>query len=141
MASFFTLRRERLLLQAVVTIAAAVPVAVGAAGILASDVMLGRYVGIGADSHFRYLSGLLLGIGVAFWWAVPDIERRGGLFLALTLIVAAGGVARLYGALVTGAVGPAIALPLTMELVVTPLLCAWQHHLELRHERWRHSRA
>jgi len=51
-------------------------------------------VGIGADSHFRYLSGLLLGIGLGFWSTIPRIEANGDRFRLLSFIVVAGGLAR-----------------------------------------------
>jgi hypothetical protein len=49
------------------------------------------------ESHFRYLSGLLLGLGLAFAWCVPAIERRTLLFRTLGLVAVLGGLARLLG--------------------------------------------
>ncbi len=43
------------------------------------------------DSHFRYLSGLLLAIGIGFASTVPRIEAQGGRFWLLTGIVMVGG--------------------------------------------------
>ena len=80
------------------------------------------------DSHFRYLSGLLLGIGLLFWSMVPAIERRTSLFRALTFIVVTGGLARLLAYVERGDPGP-MRLALIMELMVTPALCLWQAHV------------
>jgi hypothetical protein len=88
-------------------------------------------VGIGGlDSHFRYLSGLLLGIGVAFLWTTPHIELQGQRFRLLTAIVVTGGVVRLVGAVLTGTIVLPMFLALVMELAVTPALCLWQHHVD-----------
>jgi hypothetical protein len=79
-----------------------------------------------AENHHRYLSGLLLGIGLGYWSTVPRIEattRRLGL---LTALVAVGGAARLLGLGLGDAPTPPVMAALAMELGVAPLLCLWQ---------------
>lgn len=120
-------RIERLLLQAAILLAACVPVAAGVNGVLGHMVVFGS----GAVSHVRYLSGLLLGIGLTFWACVPTIERRGQVVRALAAIVVVGGLARLWGALDTG-LRPPVILPLVMELAVTPLIALWRERVERR---------
>ena len=118
---------ERQALQRTVAVAAIVPIAAGLYGVVFG--MNGLEAGlpdISADSHFRYLSGLLLGIGLLFWWTVPAIEERGTLFRFLTLVVVLGGLARLSGLFLTGIPSLAMLGGLGMELAVTPLLCLWQ---------------
>ncbi|CAA2106467.1 hypothetical protein MBUL_03688 [Methylobacterium bullatum] len=120
--------REREALQRVVAVAAIIPVASGLFGILFG---LGGVGGdslsqISADSHFRYLSGLLTGIGILFWSCVPAIEAKSRLFRFLTLVVVLGGLARLLGLYLTGLPSAVMQGALAMELVVTPLLCLWQ---------------
>ena len=113
---------ERRLLQSAFAVAAIVPVlggGLGAAGL------------IEPDSHTRYLSGLLLGIGLTFWWCVPAIERRSAVVRALATIVVIGGLARLAGVPVTG-LTPMVVFPLIMELGVTPLLALWRERVERR---------
>ena len=69
---------ERRLLQLAVAIAGIVPVYGGGMGAL----------GLLSDSgHFRYLSGLLLGIGLTFWWTIPTLERRGVVYRTLAIAV------------------------------------------------------
>lgn len=114
---------ERRLLQGAVALAGIVPVGAGLAG------ALGR-LGDG-DSHLRYLSGLLLGIGLAFWISIPTLERRGDVFRLLAAIVVLGGLARLAGAMTTG-FGPSVTFPLVMELGVTPGLALWRERLQRR---------
>ena len=86
----------------------------------------------GADSQVRYLSGLLLGIGLSFWAFTPTIERRGAEVRVLALIVVVGGLARLFGVVTTGAAQPVSVGPLVMELAVTPLLALWRERVERR---------
>lgn len=119
--------RERKLLQRAVAVATLVPVIAGGFGVLFGlRVLTGDTVGVSADSHVRYLSGLLLGIGLLFWYTLPRIEEHTGLFRFLTLIVVLGGLSRLAGLFVTGIPSLGMLGGLVMELVVTPLLCLWQ---------------
>jgi len=53
-------------------------------------------------SHAAYLSGLLLGIGVAFWSTIPAIETKSGRFGLLAAIVIGGGLVRLFTAVRLG---------------------------------------
>ncbi|MEZ0170256.1 hypothetical protein [Microvirga sp. TS319] len=41
---------------------------------------------ISAESHFRFLSDLLLGIGLCFWSTLPPIEDKTRRFRLLTLL-------------------------------------------------------
>jgi len=115
---------ERRLLQIAVALAGLVPVSAGAFGAV-------DRLGLHAGSHGRYLSGLLLAIGLIFWWTIPAIERRGTVVRTLTVIVVVGGLARLAGVPQTGA-PLSVALPLVMELGVTPLLALWRERVERR---------
>src|SRR5690348_11745562 len=110
---------EKRLLQIAVALAGLAPLIAGALGVLDPG-RLGLYGDRNAVAHASYLSGLLLGIGLAYWSLIPDIERRGGAFSLLTAIVVGGGLARLYAAFRMGIWAPGITLPLAMELVVTP---------------------
>ena len=121
---------QRRLLQAAVAIACLVPLGAGAAGVVLGPAMVGTDPsGPDLDSHFRYLSGLLLGIGIAFAAAIPTIERRSELFAALSLAVVAGGLARLSALIANGSPGIPHVLALGMELVVVPLLFVWQRRV------------
>ena len=119
---------ERRLLQGAVAIAGLVPVSAGAAGVLLGVAMMPGAAATAhdLDSHLRYLSGLLLGIGLVFWSRVPAIEKGPGLFRVLAAIVVVGGLARLLGVLLAGSLSLPMQLALVMELVVTPLLAVWQ---------------
>ncbi len=118
---------ETLLLKIAVSAAAVVPVAAGLAGVIGGA--LANTASF--DSHYRYLSGLLLGLGVAFWSVVPDLGRRSPLLGVLTLIVFTGGVCRLYALAVRGDPG-VMGLALIMEMIVTPALFVWHRRVASR---------
>jgi hypothetical protein len=122
---------EKRLLQIAVAVAGLAPLTAGALGVLDPGA-LGLYGDNIAVAHAAYLSGLLLGIGLAYWSLIPDIERRGGAFALLTAIVQVGGLARLAMAFRLGDWPLGTALPLMMELVVTPLLWLWQSRVAWR---------
>ncbi len=131
-------QRERGLLKVAISIACLVPLGAGIAGVvlgpaLVETGMVGEHREL--ESHFRYLSGLLLGVGIAFAACIPTIERRSELFNALCLMVFAGGLARLWGIVAYDmAVAPHI-FPLLMELAVAPLLFVWQKRVGLAFSR------
>ena len=118
---------ERQALQRIVALAGIVPVAGGIYGVLTGiNGLAGGVTDISLDSQYRYLSGLLAGIGILFWTCVPGIEGKACLFRFLTLVVVLGGLARLLGLYLTGLPSVTMLAALAMELVVTPLLCLWQ---------------
>jgi hypothetical protein len=121
-------------LQFVVAIGGFVPVGAGLAGIvMGPDMIMGtQAISIPLDSHFRYLSGLLLGIGFAYWAMIPDIESKGRPFHLLTAIVFIGGLARLMSLFTVGIPDHAMLFGLGMELIVTPLIAFWQYRVEKR---------
>jgi predicted MFS family arabinose efflux permease len=126
--------RERRLLQRIVAVAALVPVLSGLSGVVFGFALTGdRTMSVSADSHFRYLSGLLLGIGLCFWSTVPSIEEKTTFFRFLTLVVVLGGLARLLGLWLTGVPSLTMMAALVMELVVTPALCLWQTRVANRY--------
>ncbi len=122
------MQRERRTLQRTVALAAILPIAAGLYGVLFGIDGIGTNpaVNVSADSHFRYLSGLLTGIGFLFLTCVPGIEDKTTLFRFLTLVVVLGGLARLLGLALTGLPSVTMLAALVLELGVAPLLCLWQ---------------
>ncbi len=120
------MERERRYLQRTVAVLALVPVSAGLFGVLFGPAVTGDRVSVSADSHFRYLSGLLLGIGLLFWSTIPAIEEKTGRFRLLALLVFMGGLARLLGLMLTGIPSLYMLASLALELVVTPTLALWQ---------------
>ncbi len=119
---------EKRLLQIVVAIACLVPLTVGGQSILHGPGGIGhlRDVPIDLDSHFRYISGIFFGVGVAFATCVPAIERKGPRFRLLGALVVAGGLSRLVSLVAVGVPSRGHVLGLGMELGVVPLLMLWQ---------------
>jgi hypothetical protein len=125
---------EKRALQIVVTIGSLVPIGAGSAGMLFGPRFMGSTI-VGAgdlDSHFRYLSGLLLAIGMGFLSTIPRIETHGGRFRLLTGIVVMGGIGRLLSLLAVGLPSSGMLAALAMELLVTPGLAIWQRRVARR---------
>lgn len=127
---------EKTLIKIVYAALACVPVFGGVMGILngpgmGSAAHAGLYDPF-LESHYRYLSGLLLGIGLAFWSCVPKIEYRRERIRLLTFIVVIGGAARLASAVAFGQhFDGMMTFTLFMELAATPLMCVWQRRVAL----------
>lgn len=129
---------EKRLLQTAIAAACLVPLLAGAAGIVRSAAMLPGVMvplPVDLDSHFRYLSGLLLGIGIAFAFAIPRVERKAMLVRTLGLIVVAGGLARLVSLVQNGPPGAGHIFGLVMELGVVPAIMLWQARVARRRGR------
>lgn len=120
------------MLQATVVVLALVPIGAGFAGAALGMVVFGAPLPLGndADSTGRYLCGVLLAIGIAFWTTVPDIVAQGVRFRMLAALVVTGGLARFAGLVVAGQPSPAVLAGLAMELGVTPALVLWRERLE-----------
>jgi hypothetical protein len=119
---------EKRTLQTCVALAGLVAVWAGAWGVLHG---LGGHGG-GSANHERYLSGLLLAIGLAFWTTVPNIEGKTARFRLLTTLVVIGGISRLLGVALGDTLSWPIGGALAMELLVAPLLCIWQGRVGAR---------
>ncbi len=124
----FSATAEKRLLQIVVAILALIPVATGTAGILLGP----RFLGVDApwptdlDSHFRFLSGVFLATGIAWWSCIPRIEAKTERFRLLAALTFAGGLSRLLSLALAGTPSPGHLGGLGMELLVVPALTWWQ---------------
>lgn len=121
------------LFRVTVFILAMIPLSAGLAGVFRGTEFPGFLVESGnADgpSHFRFLSGIFLAMGLAYWscafnwgnatWGGPLPRFR--LLCALTI---AGGLARLLSVLLDGTPSNGHLVGLGMELIVVPLLLVW----------------
>ena len=125
---------EARLLRIAVVLASLVPITAGGVGVLLGPAMVGiDTASVAADSHYRYLSGLLLGIGALFLTTVPRIELSTGRFRLLAIIVVVGGLGRLLGALLNRNADASSLFALVMELGVTPALLLWQARIAARY--------
>ncbi len=120
---------ERRLLQAATALACLVPLSMGLLSILKSAAVLKGMAPpypVDLDSHYRYLSGLLTGIGLVFLAAIPRIESKATIFRTLGFIILVGGLARLLSLIEMGPPGSGHRFGLVMELLVVPALVLWQ---------------
>jgi hypothetical protein len=117
---------ERRLLQFLIALAGLVPVTAGLLGALSGGAFFSLWGAAAAQSHGAYLSGLLLGIGLASWSCVPHVEHKRGRLFLVTFIVVAGGMFRAIALFRLGAGNPVVWFALVMELAVTPALFLWQ---------------
>jgi hypothetical protein len=120
------------MLQLAVAVLSLIPIGAGTAGAAFGMRVFDHasLLGADADNLSRYLSGLLLGIGLAFVTTLPRIETEGVRFRLLTTIVFIGGIARLAGLILAGLPTKAIMIGLVMELLVTPALALWRERVE-----------
>lgn len=124
---------ERRLLQVLVALAALIPLSVASTGIFRGAAWLDRgAVPADLDSHFRYLSGIFLMLGLGFASCIPRIETMGPRFRLLGCMVIAGGLARALSLVQVGAPSAGHLAGLAMELGVVPLLMLWQARIARR---------
>lgn len=122
---------NRRALQAVVAVLALIPTGIGLAGIvLGPDFLrLNPPWPADLDSHFRFLSGIFLGVGIIFYSCISAIEAKTGRFRLAAALILCGGLARLWSLAELGAPSAGHLAGLAMELVVVPLLVVWQAHI------------
>jgi len=105
-----------------------------AASVAVSGGLWGVVTALGGEdtvfsNHERYLSGLLLAIGLAFWTTLPGIERKADRFSLLAAIVVIGGLSRIAGVAMGDPLSTPTICALVMELLVAPGLWCWQRHV------------
>jgi hypothetical protein len=127
---------EHRLLQATVALGCLSPFWFGLRGVIEGPVMLaGVDPGQAAPdllSHYRFLSGLFLALGLVLVSCLPRIEARTSRFRWACAAIVVGGLARALG-LAMGD-GPSLGhkLALAAELGVVPLLMLWQPRVARR---------
>ena len=124
---------ERRLLQAAVALGCLSPLIFGLRGIVEGPAMVGTAHALpDLASHYRFLSGLFLGVGLVLLSCVPAIERRTARFRWTCAAVVIGGLARAFGIVTGGAPSAGHWLALAAELGVVPLLLLWQARVARR---------
>ncbi len=123
----------RRLLQTVIGVLALIPVTTGAAGLLLGS----RFPAFGGtwpvdlDSHFRFLSGIFLAIGIAFVTCIHRTEDKVARFRLLAALVFCGGVGRLLSYGVAGPPSAGHVAGLWLELIVVPALALLHQKISL----------
>lgn len=119
---------ERRLLRLVLLVLSLSPLGIGSLGMIRGAEWLGT-ASTNLDSHFRYLSGIFFGLGLALLSCIPRIETMTTRFRWVAGLVVIGGLARLGGLFAQGTPGRGHVIGLGLELIVTPLLVLWQARL------------
>jgi hypothetical protein len=84
------------------------------------------------DSNLRFFGGTWFGLGLAVWWLIPAIDKRGSTFRILWGMIFLGGIGRALSMIYAGT-PPAPFIGFTLlELIGAPLLIAWQYRIEQR---------
>ena len=127
--------RELLAFRCIVAVLALIPISAGAAGLVFGLSFPGfefEVANADAASHFRFLSGIFLAMGLAYWSValhVGDYLRR---FQLLAMLTIAGGLARLVSLWIDGSPSTGHLIGLAMELVAVPMLLFWARQLRAR---------
>ena len=116
---------------------ALIPVVTGALTLLGLDDPLYRDMGLPRnallDSNLRFLGGVWLTLGLAAWWTVPRIERRGDVFRMAWGAVWLGGVGRALSMVLVGLPPWPFVAFTVLELVGAPLFIVWQRRVARAH--------
>lgn len=121
------LRTERRLMQGAIAATCTISLSASLTSILRGAEWLAGDIPVPADldSHFRYLSGLLLGIAIGFLSCMRRIERKGPRLRLLAAIVFGGGLARALSLIEIGLPSYGHLGGLAIELIVVPAIVAW----------------
>ncbi len=120
---------ERKLLQIAFAFAGLVLIGFGLAGVFFAAIFMDLTGNVEMDSYVRFLKGVLLAIGLIYWWSIPDIERHGERISLVTFILVLGAVPRLMTVIGHGVPTIGILVSLAGELIAAPLLWLWQRHV------------
>jgi Domain of unknown function (DUF4345) len=120
-------------LQIVTGLLAIIPVATGLLGLLGVEDPV--YVAVGVprivllDTNLRFFSGVWVGVGLALFWLIPQIERQTVLFRAIWVMIFIGGVGRLLSIWRVGAPPVPFIVFTGIELLGAPLFIWWQYRV------------
>jgi hypothetical protein len=125
---------EKRLLQAVMCLTLLLPLSAALAGTLGGPHFLGKppVIPTDLDSHFRYISGLFLGMLLLFASCIPHVERHGPRLRMLAFMVFIGGLFRFYSLVAIGTPSTGHLVGLGIELVELPLILLWQARVARR---------
>ncbi|MDV3458301.1 DUF4345 domain-containing protein [Sphingomonas sp. HF-S4] len=125
---------EKRLLQGVMAVTLLLPLTAAIAGVTGGPRFLGHppVVPTDLDSHFRYISGLFLGMLLLFASCIPGIERKGSRLRLLAFLVVIGGAFRLLSLGLVGMPSLGHRIGLGIELIEVPLIVLWQMRVARR---------
>jgi hypothetical protein len=126
---------QRFILQAMTAFGGLVLLAIGLCGVLLGVQFLHGAGTVPVDNHFRFMSGVIAGVGFAFLCSLRHIERHRDRFAVLSFAIFIGGLAHLYSVLLHGVPSIGTMFGLFMELIYTPLLWLLHRHVANRAAR------
>src|SRR5215470_9053632 len=81
------------------------------------------------DADLRFIGALLIGVGVAFFWAIVRTQALASVIYILAFAVAVGAAARIYARMVFGDPGDAGTIPIAIEVILAVLLISLQYYV------------
>jgi len=81
------------------------------------------------DADLRFFGGMMLGIGLIFFWAIAKLETLGSVIYILASAVAVGAVARIYARIMYGNPGTAGTIPVVIEAVIPIFLILLRYYV------------
>lgn len=123
---------ERRLLQIVLAIVGLVAITFGLTGVLFGTSLSGVRLGVTMEGYVRFIKGVLVAVGLIYWSAIPQIEKRGERISLVTFILVLGAAGRLLSVIGHGFPTVGLLISLIGELVIVPLIWLWHRHLVRR---------
>jgi hypothetical protein len=120
-------------LQIVTAVLAVIPVVTGLIGLsglhdplysrsgVIQDVLL--------DSNLRFLSGVWLGLGLALFWLIPQIEKQTVLFRVIWGAIFLGGIGRCLSMFLFAVPPPPFIAFTILEVIGAPFFILWQRQV------------
>jgi len=81
------------------------------------------------DADLRFLGGMMLGIGLIFFWTIAKLETLGSVIYILASAVAVGAAARIYARIMYGNPGTAGTIPVVIEAVIPICLVLLRYYV------------
>jgi hypothetical protein len=123
---------ERRLLQITLGIIGLVAITFGLTGVLFGTSLSGVRLGVTMEGYVRFIKGVLVAVGLIYWSAIPQIEKRSERISTVTFILVFGAAARLMAVISHGFPTVGLLMSLIGELVIVPLIWLWHRHLVRR---------
>jgi hypothetical protein len=123
---------ERRLLQISLGIIGLVAITFGLTGVLFGTSLSGVRLGVTMEGYVRFIKGVLIAVGLIYWSAIPQIEKRSERISTVTFILMFGAAARLMAVIGHGFPTVGLVISLIGELVIVPLIWLWHRHLVRR---------
>jgi hypothetical protein len=115
-------------LQVTITIFSVLPLLVGGLGIVLGTTrwLPAQMITADFDSHYRYIAGYYVSLGLLGLWVAPKIEKHTGLLRIICASIFIGGLGRVASIVQVGLPGPMATVFTIFELCFPLVLLLWQ---------------